>query len=158
MADTRQLCEGKTKDGQPCRGKAVPGSRFCPFHDPGRAEATAEGRRRGGKARSKPAAVLAADTPDVALDSVRDVVTFLAGTVNQVRRGQVDPRVGNCLGVLCGHLLKALEDDLTQELAEVRKLIEGRSHGNGIAPGTGASQASPGRHAGPNGDGGQAAV
>jgi hypothetical protein len=41
----------------------------------------------------------------------------------------MDPKVGNCVGVLAGQLIKALNEDLAKELAEVRKLLEARLRG-----------------------------
>jgi hypothetical protein len=43
-------CAATTKDGAPCQARPLPGSPFCPFHDPARAAAFAEGRRQGGAA------------------------------------------------------------------------------------------------------------
>src|SRR5215218_4139801 len=43
-------CPATTRDGSPCQVQPAPGSSFCPFHDPTRAAAFAEGRRQGGAA------------------------------------------------------------------------------------------------------------
>jgi hypothetical protein len=68
--------------------------------------------------RSKPAATLSEDTPDLPLGTVTDVAAALAQTMNQVRTGKVAVQVGNCLGVLAGVLLKALEgSDLERRIA-----------------------------------------
>jgi hypothetical protein len=68
--------------------------------------------------RSRPAATLAEDTPDLPLRTVADVAAALAVTLNQVRTGKVAVQVGNCLGVLAGVLLKALEgSDLERRIA-----------------------------------------
>jgi hypothetical protein len=53
--------------------------------------------------------VLPASAPDLPLASVTDVAAFLATTINETRRGQLDPRVANSMGALCGQLLRALE-------------------------------------------------
>ena len=67
----------------------------------------AEAQRTGGS-RNKPA-VLPCETLDHPLKTVANVAELLAGAINQVRRGQLDPRVGNTLGFLAATLLKALE-------------------------------------------------
>jgi hypothetical protein len=87
------------------------GGDFCLFHalDPALAAKRAEGRRSGGKSRSRKAAVLSAATPDLPLRSVGDVIDLLGQTINQVRRGQVDARIGNCLGLLAGQLIQAIK-------------------------------------------------
>jgi hypothetical protein len=118
-------CEGKRKDGRPCRVAALPGSRYCLFHDPAQAETRRRAQHKGGTNRSKRAAVLPADAPDAPLKTVPDVVTFLALTANRVCRGELDAKVGNCVGVLCGQLLRALgPDDVLREIEELRQQIE----------------------------------
>jgi hypothetical protein len=120
-------CQHQKRGGGRCKGRAG-ASGYCSFHDPAQAAAQARGRREGARARNRKAAVLPADTPDAPLASMADVVTFLGATVNRVLRGQVDAKVGNCLGLLCGQLLKALEKgDLEARLAVVEQaLAEGR--------------------------------
>jgi hypothetical protein len=75
--------------------------------------------QRAGGLRNKRAS-LPADTPDCDLKNVGEVVTLLGTTINQVRRGQLDPRVANSVGYLSGILLKALEvDTLERRVAEL---------------------------------------
>jgi hypothetical protein len=66
-----------------------------------------EAQRVGGL-RNK-AVSLSADTPDCNLKNAADVIALLGTTINQVRRGQVDPRIGNSVGYLSTVLLKAQE-------------------------------------------------
>lgn len=111
-------CKGKKKDGTPCQASAHPGKRYCCFHNPDLAEQRAEGRRKGGINRREPTTTLPPDTPDLPLKSVADVVAALAQTINQVRTGRIDARVGNCLFVGAGVLLKAIqESDIEARLA-----------------------------------------
>src|SRR4051812_14467574 len=107
---------GHTKpDGTRCRATALPGKDRCVFHDPESADQRAEGRRQGGITRSARMATLPTDPPDLPLRSVADVTAALAEAYNAVRTGRMDARVGNCLGVLAGVLLKAIEGgDLEQ--------------------------------------------
>ena len=106
---TKGRCRHKTQNGTSCPNLARPGKRSCWVHDPGLAEKRAEGRSRGGVNRSKPAVTLAADTPDLPLKTIADVVAALGETINQVRTGRLAVNVGNCLGVLAGVLLRAIE-------------------------------------------------
>ena len=85
-------CERVKADGLRCEANAVAGSGFCFFHDPTKAEERAAARQKGGTERTRQAAVLALDTPDRSLATGGDVVALLATTVNQVLRGQLDPR------------------------------------------------------------------
>jgi hypothetical protein len=75
---------------------------------------------------------LPSDTPDLPLRTVADVIAALGETMNQVRTGRIDARVGNCLGVLAGVLLKAIEGgDLERRIAaleERRQLANGRAY------------------------------
>lgn len=99
-------CRHQKKNGQPCEADAQSGKNLCVFHDPEKAEAVRRARQAGGRNR---AAVLPAQAPDCALESVADVVSLVADTINRARRGQLDPRVANCVGYLSGILLKAIE-------------------------------------------------
>src|SRR5678815_5131913 len=65
-------CTHFKADGTSCRATALPGKDVCAFHDPSLTARRAEGRRRGGVHRSRPAAVLPHNTPDAPLASVRD--------------------------------------------------------------------------------------
>lgn len=102
-------CQAARRAGGPCTANAMAESKFCFFHDPGMASRRTEARRAGG--RKNKAAALSANLPDSPLKSVANVVSLLANTVNQVRRGELDPKLANCVGYLSGILLKALETE-----------------------------------------------
>jgi len=151
---TAPRCRATRADGAACSGTARADG-YCFAHSPELAERRAAGRRAGGKERSRKAVVLPAGTADLALQTVADVVKMLATTINEVRRGQLDAKVGNCLGVLAGVLLRALAGDeverrlLALEIAaqkparlfenidrdiaiiESRGLVKGRDQANG---------------------------
>jgi hypothetical protein len=120
--DPRPLCKATTRTDQPCKARVRPGSDYCPFHCPELAEQRAAGRRSGGKERSKRTAVLPPGTPDLPLQSVADVVLLLGLTINQLRRGEVDAKVGNGVFYGASVLLRALEGgELERRLAEVQQ-------------------------------------
>src|SRR5919199_1636669 len=54
-------CRYTKPDGSRCKATPRPGRPYCTFHDPGLAHERAEGRRKGGKERSRPAATLPPD-------------------------------------------------------------------------------------------------
>jgi hypothetical protein len=59
--------------------------------------------------------------------TVDDVVALLGETINHVRRGALDPKVGTAVGYLAGLLLKALEQgDLAARLAVVEAAVQKR--------------------------------
>jgi hypothetical protein len=123
-------CKAATEDGQPCQAGVQAGSEFCFFHDPAKA-AEREAAQRAGGSLGK-AKVLPPDTQDVPLASTADAVRFLGLTINQVRRGEIDPRVANAIGYLSATLLRALEQgDIERRLAELESLIKSQP-----APGT----------------------
>ena len=120
-------CQARRRDGSPCKADAHPGKRFCCFHNPALAAERTEGRRKGGVARTRTAVTLPADTPDLPLRSVGDIVRALGLTFNHVRTGRLDARVGNCLGVLAGVLLRAVEvGELEERIAALEARHTGR--------------------------------
>ena len=93
----------------------------------------ASGGKRSGAGRPKgtytrkPPAVLPMTTPDIPLACVTDVLALIAQTVNQVRRGEVDVKVGNCIGVLCSVAVRALTgEQFEQRLAALEALAAQR--------------------------------
>jgi hypothetical protein len=110
-------------DGTRCRANTIAGSEFCFFHDPAKAREREDAQRAGGSMGK--AKVLPPDTQDVPLASTADAVRFLGQTINQVRRGEIDPRVANTIGYLSATLLRALEQgDIERRLAELEAIIK----------------------------------
>lgn len=117
-------CEFGKKNGEPCGADAQTGKSLCVFHDPDKASEGRRARRAGGIARSRLAAVLPSDTPDHPLGNTKDVSAFLADSINQLRRGQLDPRVANGVGYLSSVLLRALEQGpLEERLAKIEAAL-----------------------------------
>lgn len=102
-------CRFRKKNGEICRANSQSDDGLCIFHDPARAGEVSRARRTGGKKRSQGATVLPPDTPDHTLGNSHDVARLLADTINQVRRGQLDPRVANTVGYLSNILVAALQ-------------------------------------------------
>ena len=120
-------CRFIKSDRSGCRANARHGSIYCFFHDPDSAIAREAARKSGGRERSRKAAVLPVNTPDLPLDSASDVTVLLTETINQVRRGEIDPRISNAVGYLAGILLKAKEKDETeQRLARLESILAGQ--------------------------------
>jgi hypothetical protein len=121
-------CQHVKTDGTRCRANAISRSRFCFFHDPRKAKQRAAARKAGGYKKNK-AAALPSDTPDRPLESLADVVSLLGETINQVRRGEIDPRVSNAVGYLTNVLIKALEQgSLEERLAALEATVNSQSH------------------------------
>jgi hypothetical protein len=116
MKDEKRPCKSMTKDGAPCQTPALAGSDFCFFHDPDKAEERFEARRAGG--RQNRMKTLPAEMPDVNVESCQDVVRLISETINQVRKGDIDPRVANAIGYLANVLIRAVDQ------GELEKRIE----------------------------------
>ena len=57
-----------------------------------------------------------------------DVVALISETINQVRKGMIDPRVANSVGYLANVLIKAFEqDELETRIERLEALLERRS-------------------------------
>src|SRR5215471_18575242 len=93
-------CQETKPDGQQCRAIAMADSKFCYFHDPAMAKEREAARRAGGVERSRRAAVLPADTPDRPLRNSSEVEDLLRDTINYILRGELDPKIGYCIGYL----------------------------------------------------------
>lgn len=122
MKDGKRPCKAMTKDGSPCQTPALAGSDFCFFHDPDKAEERFEARAAGG--RQNRMATLSADAPDVKVESCQDVVRLVSDTINQVRKGDIDPRVANAVGYLANVLIRAVEQgDMERRIAELEAVV-----------------------------------
>ena len=128
-------CKFVRANGQGCQAGPRRGRPFCFHHDPESVAERDAARQKGGRNRSKPAAVLPAGETDAPLGTTADVVALLGRTINQTRRGEVDAKVANAVGYLSATLLRALEpgevmrqiEALRREVAE----LKGNPHGDG---------------------------
>jgi hypothetical protein len=108
-------CHYRKKDGIGCGANAQPKNGLCVFHDPERAADGRRARQAGGLHRSRPAAVLPSDTQDFPLGNTKEVSALLSDSINQLRRGELDPRVANAVGYLSSVLLRSLEQGPVEE-------------------------------------------
>jgi hypothetical protein len=115
------MCKSVKKDGSPCKATPATGREYCFFHDPDPATREQAKAARACGGRQGLSRVLPNTEQAFELRTASDVVGFLSTTVNDVRCGRVDARVGNCLGYLAGVVLKALE---SSELEERVKALE----------------------------------
>lgn len=130
-------CKATTKAGKPCKAQAGNGSDFCFFHDPDRRDAARQVQRRGGQTGKaatlttvKPWRGQAGEVTVLKSPSLPDLVNLLADTIDDVRVGEVDPKVANSVGYLAGIILKALQFEAFEErlaaLEEAVGLVDGR--------------------------------
>jgi hypothetical protein len=105
-------CLHVNAEGVRCGVRCRPGAAWCFMHDPQRREECQEARRQGGRERSKKAAVLAEDTPDLVLETPADVRLAIAALVNATVKGRLDTKIANAAGYLLGLLTRSIENDL----------------------------------------------
>ena len=108
-------CQIRKEDGSSCGANAQPTNSLCVFHDPARAIEGQRARQAGGLSRTRPAAVLAPETPDHPVGTTKDVANLLGDSINRLRRGELDPKVANAMGYLASVLLRALEQGPIEE-------------------------------------------
>lgn len=116
-------CLHSNKTGKQCGGLQIAGSEYCFIHTPGLDAQRFEARQKGGRSNKRTA--LPDSEPDAKLESVADVQELLARTINAVRKGKLDARLGNAVGYLSAILLRAREvGDIEDRLAKVEAAIE----------------------------------
>ena len=101
-------CSFQSDDGSSCDARPMKSGKYCFFHSP---DANDEKRRLEAQSRGGKANAVAVQTPlpPITISNAQDVVKLLEETINQVRGGILDVKIGNCIGVLSGHLIKAIE-------------------------------------------------
>lgn len=122
----RKTCSATKKDQSKCQAAAIPGSEFCFFHDPSNSEKRREAQAQGG--RQNRMKTLEESAPDVKVEDSGDAITLISQTINQVRKGQIDPRIANSVGFLANILIKAVErDKLETRIEKLEALLKVRA-------------------------------
>jgi hypothetical protein len=110
-------CESVTRNGRACPAKPIAGGRFCFFHEPTVASERSAARKRGGRNKVQ---VPTRDAPHVSLDNAGGLRRLLESTINEVRRGEITPKVASVIGYLATIDLKVIETcDLERRLADL---------------------------------------
>src|SRR5437870_7780375 len=123
MQGTPRQCEFVKPNGVRCRANARTTAAHCWFHDPSLTRERHRARKRGGIARTSRRATLSADAPHRALGTVADVLGLLEATANEVRRGQLETRLANCVGYLCSVALNGLAQVPSRTSSVVQFLV-----------------------------------
>jgi hypothetical protein len=118
-----KTCSATKPDQSKCQAPALPGSEFCFFHDPSKAEKRREAQAQGG--RQNRMKTLEDSAPDVKVKDSGDAIALISDTINQVRKGKIDPRVANSVGFLANILLKAVErNKLETRIEQLEALLK----------------------------------
>jgi hypothetical protein len=110
---TQQRCNGTNKQGEQCRGKALPGSAYCIAHDPAKIVAITEARRKGGAARSNRAKARR-EMANAAL-SPAELQGLIAVTIRAVLAGTKSPGIGQAIAALSRAAVAVREATETDE-------------------------------------------
>lgn len=126
----------RKRDGQPCTAQTQAGRDYCFFHDPDKVEEVKAAQVKGGEVsmratldpravkpwRGHDGAITVLQTP-----TIGDLLNLLSDTVDEVRTGQIDPKVANAVGYLTGIMLKCLQYDLLEErLTALEEAVGGK--------------------------------
>jgi len=108
--------------GEQCNAFAMGNSQFCYLHNP---DITDEEKRinqtKGGKSNI---IRVNGSLPLIRAKTSQEVAELLEKTINEVRSGELDPRIANTIGYLAGHALKALEaSNLDQRVEMVESIL-----------------------------------
>ena len=113
-------CKFRKKDGERCKSPTMKDNDYCYFHDKKMQDKRLESTAKGGRAPKKVFKPL----PLVEIKDSKGVVELLTTTINEVRNGDIDVRIANCLGFLSSHLLKALEiSEFEGRLEKIERVI-----------------------------------
>ena len=108
-----------------CQANAMKEGQYCYLHNPDiPEEEKRQARIRGGETK-----VIAVEKPllPVKMQTSKDVALMLEQTINEVRAGDLDPRIANTIGYLAGHLIKAIEvEQVTQKVNIIESVLTGR--------------------------------
>ncbi|MBT5017093.1 hypothetical protein HN709_03875 [Candidatus Peregrinibacteria bacterium] len=118
-------CNFKDDNGKQCRAHSIKGQECCFFHHSEKKKRQ-EAQSRGGQAKT---IVVKEPLPPMTLKETQDVILLLEDTINRVRSGELDAKIGNCIGVLSGQLIKAIEVSSIANRVEIieRAILERRT-------------------------------
>jgi hypothetical protein len=116
-------CKYISEKGKKCSANAMNESEYCFFHDP---DGEYKKQRKDAQSKGGKANLVTVKTPlpPITISEAKDVVGLLEDTINKVRAGELDVKVGNCIGVLSGQLIKALElANVTSRVEAIERVI-----------------------------------
>ena len=94
-------------NGEQCKANAMSDSNYCYLHNPDISEEEKrEAQTRGGRNRSL---TITEPLNKITVNSSEDIFTLLDTTIQEVRDGELDPKIANTIGYLAGVMIKAYE-------------------------------------------------
>lgn len=114
-------CKHIKHDNTPCKAKALTGDDYCFMHSPRAEKQRKQANSKGGKHSYKETMV---SSGYLSIKKPKDILKLLNSTINEVRTGQLDVKIANCIGYLSSHFLKAHEyTELEQRLEAVEDMV-----------------------------------
>ena len=118
-------CNGKKRNGQPCRAKAGPSGKCAMHAGKNRARDLArksvEARQKAKEAAAKRLQVEAPRTPE-------QLIAGMARVFAEVANGDLDQNLGRSLATVANSILKGFEIvDVKKQLGEIEKLLRERT-------------------------------
>ena len=121
-------CSHTLVNGQKCKAYAIDdGSGLCINHNPETRNIKRMAVVNGGKAPKT--ARLKNRLPAVPIENPRDLVTFLASLINELRTNKIEPKKAATLSYIGANLIKAMElVELNDRIEKVEKIVLERRH------------------------------
>jgi hypothetical protein len=128
METVNRQCAALKPDGSQCQAAALYESEFCFFHDPSRAAERHQAQALGGKQNRMK--TLDSGAPNIECHNTEDIIALLTQTINQVRKGAIDPRIANSVGYLATITIKIFEhNDLENRIEKLEQATQRQTPG-----------------------------
>lgn len=115
-------CSFIKKDLKRCKAYAITGSMYCLSHNMEMRDAKHEAVQKGGQAESYKKLDL--KLPPFEITQPADVTKAIVQTINELRDGQLPPRIANTVGYLLGIALKAFEvSEIDDKIEAIDRII-----------------------------------
>ncbi len=102
MRSNPKQCRGVRKDGQCCTAKVMGPGDYCYAHDASRTAERDQARRKGGTGRATRARL-----DRLVPATLRPMIASLLGALDEVHRGDLDPRQASAMAALSGAIVRA---------------------------------------------------
>ena len=114
------FCKCFKNDGSKCQARAMWRSSCCFFHSPSTQEARKAAQQRGGRANGP--RVLPEHTGDLSLRSEKEIALLVEQTVNQLLKGEIDPKPAGIIGNLASTLIRLRKPaDIEERVSRLEK-------------------------------------
>lgn len=116
-------CIFKKSNGDRCKSNAMKNSKYCWTHSPEISIHEKKlGSSKGGKNKF---GLTPVNLPQIIINDTRDIPPLLVDTIQHLRKGEIDVRLGTVVGYLSNILLKSYEvADIENRMEKIEKFID----------------------------------